>query len=86
MARGTQVRMDLPNGLHVSIITDGYGSEKGLYEAMVWSDDDVIDPPNDLVTEGDGLGIYGWLSPAKLGLLMERAAKLRLTTSWSGRS
>jgi hypothetical protein len=65
--------MDLPNGLHVSIITDGYGSEKGLYEAMVWDDDNVN--ITGLVTGGDD--VYGWLDEVKLGLLIARAAKLQ---------
>jgi len=72
--RSTQVRMDLANGISVSVITDGYGSEAGLFEALVWW-------PNgrgvtDLIPGGDGLGVYGWLNPAMLGDLITEASKL----------
>ena len=70
----------LPNGLVVSIITDGYGSEQGLYEARVT--DQVGDGVPDIIPTGDGTGTYGWLSPAKLGTLLAKAARYELRTTW----
>lgn len=78
--RPGQVLVEFPNGIRVSIITDGYGSEQGLFEAYVTTPNGEAIRKMDLIPGGDGTGIYGWLDPAKLGHLLRVAALYELRT------
>lgn len=69
-----QVRITYSNGVEVSVITDGYGSEQGLFEAMVWMPGGL--GLTGLIPGGDDLGIYGWLDERKLGDLLSAADHL----------
>lgn len=73
-AKAKPVQFVTINGVEISVITNGYGSEHGLYEALVT---DVNDQPViDLIPGGDDLGLYGWLDANQLGLLIEKAVRL----------
>ncbi len=81
--RDGQFLAKFPNGLTVSVITDVYDPGQGLFEAYVTAPNgDAIVLAESLGLGGDGDGIYGWLTPAKLGLLLTAVAKLRLQEAW----
>ena len=72
--------VEFPNGLAVSIITDGYGSAAAPYEAYLTKSPDSV---GTAVVEALGFqndGIVGWLTPLQLGELLQRVGGARVTT------
>ena len=67
-----QLRHETPNGYTISIINDGYGAERGLFEVAVWP------------TKGGGFietypfsgGVIGWQDKHEV------AALVALIESW----
>jgi hypothetical protein len=71
----TQVRVRFANGIEASILTDGYGGDRGRYEVMLTSEHGAIHHGS---FGTDETGIIGWLDGKQLGELLTKAAAAKL--------
>ena len=65
---GKQIIVEF-NNYNLSIINDGYGKEKGLYEISVFKDGDQIELPG-ITDEGDT--VKGWLTESDIDAIIKK--------------
>ena len=73
---GKQIIVEF-NNYNLSIINDGYGKEKGLYEISVFKDGDQIELPG-ITDEGDT--VKGWLTESDIDAIISKIYFLTGTT------
>ena len=73
---GKQIIVEF-NNYNLSIINDGYGKEKGLYEISVFKDGDQIELPG-ITDEGDT--VKGWLTEADVDTILLKMYTITGTT------
>lgn len=81
--RQGQFLAKFPNGFEVSVITDGYGSEQGLFEALVRTPDGLPIHSADIIPGWDGEDVLGYLTPAKLGEVLHIVSNYRKVEVWA---
>lgn len=69
---------DFDNGYSLSIIADGYGSERGLLEVLLFATESQKDISDDATLRAAGLGInpQGWLTHRAVETISDKVKAL----------